>query len=242
MCTVTYIPAGDKTFLTSNRDERRLRRPALPPAVHRLRTGRILFPRDAEAGGTWFAVHENGNVLVLLNGAFIPHSSQAPYRRSRGLILLDLADSESPLQTFRDLPLQGIEPFTLVLLEKGRLYACRWDGQEKKEEQPDPSLPHIWSSVTLYTPEVIDQRRGWFETWLLENPTPLQDDVLQLHTRTGDDPRNDLRMDRDGRLLTLSITSLERTSGAADLQYLDLLAGGTDRQRLLFTGARMETA
>ncbi|MEJ0104485.1 MAG: hypothetical protein WDO19_18810 [Bacteroidota bacterium] len=36
------------------------------------------FPKDGNAGGTWFAVHENGNVIVLLNGGFKFHESAPP--------------------------------------------------------------------------------------------------------------------------------------------------------------------
>jgi hypothetical protein len=31
---------------------------------------RITYPKDADAGGTWIAKHENGNAVVLLNGGF----------------------------------------------------------------------------------------------------------------------------------------------------------------------------
>ena len=34
MCTVSFIPVNDNYILTSNRDEKKLRRPAVPPAVY----------------------------------------------------------------------------------------------------------------------------------------------------------------------------------------------------------------
>ena len=242
MCTVTYIPAGDKIFLTSNRDERRLRRSATTPLLYPRNTGLMLFPRDGEAGGSWFVVHENGNALVLLNGAWTAHLSKPPYRKSRGLVLLELADNKHPLGAFREMDLDGIEPFTVVLLEGRQLNVVRWDGSEKYEESLDASIPHIWSSVTLYDPAMIDKRRGWFDAWLLENPSPDQDDILRLHQLTGDgDRRYDLLMNRDNRLLTVSITSLQQTSKEALLQYVDIKGQQTSRQRLLFTKERMES-
>src|SRR5258708_172671 len=108
MCTVTYIPARDGFFLTSNRDENSGRPPAVPPFLYPMKTGSILFPRDAQAGGSWFAVHENGNALVLLNGALTRHQPAPPYRRSRGLILLELADTVHPLYRFGEMDLLGI--------------------------------------------------------------------------------------------------------------------------------------
>lgn len=223
MCTVTYIPSGDGIFLTSNRDERRGRAVALEPSVYEGSTGHLLYPKDAQAGGTWFAVHEKGHVLILLNGARVRHTPRGPYRKSRGLVLLDVADSESPLDQFKRLDLEGIEPFTLVLLEDGQLHECRWDGATKHHREPDPGEPHIWSSVTLYDQEVIQKREGWFAGWLLDNPDPGQETILRFHQFTGDGDRyNDLLMNRDDRMLTVSITSLRYGGGGGRMTYLDI--------------------
>jgi hypothetical protein len=210
MCTVTYIPVGDTCFVTSNRDEKPDRQRALPPSVVTMQTGRLLFPRDADAGGSWFIVHEKGNVLVLLNGAGIRHEPQPPYRKSRGLVLLELADQDSPLSCFASIGLQGIEPFTLVLLEKGRLYQCRWDGFSRQHKMLDADSPHIWSSVTLYDDEMIAARKRWFDEWLFKNAFADQDAVIGFHL-----------MNRSDLLVTVSITSLQYDRSGALLRYLD---------------------
>src|ERR1700683_1833329 len=131
MCTVTFVPVGDKIYITSNRDEKILRSNAIAPAIYKLKTGNILFPRDKDAGGTWFAVHENGNAVVLLNGGWRKHIPHPPYRKSRGLILLDIIDSENPLSTFFSSNFTEIEPFTSVLWFMSQLFECRWDGKHK---------------------------------------------------------------------------------------------------------------
>ena len=236
MCTVTYIPFRDKVFITSNRDEQSRRLPALAPAIYETPGGRLLYPRDARAGGSWFVVRENGTVLVLLNGAWTSHRSQPPYRKSRGLILLELADGDSSLQRFDTLDLGGIEPFTLVIREEGLLYECRWDGSEKYRRQPDAAAPHIWSSVTLYGPEVIRRREEWFSRWLRQHPEPDQEAILHFHQFTGDgDRHNDLLMNRDNVMMTVSITALRAGDSEARLQYLDLPQRRTSRTRLSFT-------
>ena len=51
-----------------NRDERRTRRPAIPPAVHRKGDTRFIAPRDGDFGGSWLGVNEHGVSLCLLNG------------------------------------------------------------------------------------------------------------------------------------------------------------------------------
>lgn len=174
MCTVTYIPVGKSVFITSNRDERSGRAPALYPAVYTGLTGRLLYPKDAQAGGSWFALHERGHILVLLNGAFIRHIPQPPYRKSRGLVLLELTDCLSPLDGFLSMALDGIEPFTLILLEGEKLHECRWDGMVKHHLRVSADQPHIWSSVTLYGPGVSEKRRRWFDEWLLKDPVRIR--------------------------------------------------------------------
>src|SRR5688572_20600569 len=122
MCTVTYIPVNDSFFFTSNRDEKDWRTPALPPSVNEHHSGKILYPKDSNAGGTWIAGHENGNLVVFLNGAFVAHTPQPPYRKSRGLVLLDLIDHSTPFNSFLAINLNNIEPFTAVVRDNGRLF------------------------------------------------------------------------------------------------------------------------
>jgi Transport and Golgi organisation 2 len=233
MCTVTYIPGGNGICFTSNRDERSGRAAALEPAIYEASAGNLMYPKDLQAGGTWFVVHENRQVLVLLNGGRVRHVPQGPYPKSRGLILLELADSKSPLHRFKTLDLEGIEPFTVVLLEGGELHECRWDGANKDHREQDQGAPHIWSSVTLYDPEVIRRRRVWFEDWLHENPDPDQDAILRFHRFTGDgDGRNDLLMNRDNEVLTVSITSVRCVGEDALMTYLDIRGGRTTRMEL----------
>ncbi|WP_315815825.1 NRDE family protein [Paraflavitalea speifideaquila] len=223
MCTVTYIPVSDKVYLTSNRDEKQGRSPALAPAVYDLSPGRFLFPKDADAGGTWIAAHENGNAIVFLNGGWVAHTPQPPYRKSRGLVLLELLNSTMPYHYFLTLSLDNIEPFTAIIWEDGALYECRWDGKKKYEQALDTSRPYIWSSVTLYNQEVIRKRQQWFESWLRQQGTPLLEDILHFHQFTGDgDEKNDLMMNRDGKVFTVSVTAVVITAHSTDMHYLDL--------------------
>ncbi len=223
MCTVSYLPAGDSFFLTSNRDEKHFRSDALPPEIHSLYSGRLLYPRDRDANGTWVALHEAGHAVIFLNGGFIKHEPKPPYKKSRGLILLELADSFAPLKVLRKMRWQGIEPFTAVIFEKGNLVECRWDGTDRHEDLKDPSQPHIWSSVTLYEPGIIEKRNQWFADWLKKHPLPAGEDILHFHEFTGDgDDHNDLKMNRNGFVYTVSITSIAIRGNQGSMEYLDL--------------------
>jgi uncharacterized protein with NRDE domain len=223
MCTVTYIPSSKKIFITSNRDEKSWRFPAIPPQAYEFGSGKVYFPKDRNAGGTWIAVHENGNVIVLLNGGFEFHESTPPYRKSRGLILLDLVQHDSPFDFFRSINLEEIEPFTLVIWQDNELFECRWDGEKKYAKQIDKSIAHIWSSATLYNAEITAKRKKWFDEWMKERNDFLQTDIMHFHQFTGDgDTHNDLAMNRDGKVFTVSITGIEISNHNAQITYLDL--------------------
>lgn len=223
MCTVSFIPVKDKFFITSNRDEKLTRKKAITPGMFIYKNQKLFFPKDADAGGSWIVMKENGDAAVLLNGAFICHTAEPPYRLSRGIILLDIISSARPSVAFTKMDLQDIEPFTLILLENNCLYEFRWDGTEKYCKQLNANRPYIWSSATLYDGFVIKKREQWFASFLNNHPTPTQQDVLNFHRFTGDgDKHNDLLMTRDGVYTTVSITSILLTQDRGCVKYMDI--------------------
>ncbi|MGN6490594.1 MAG: NRDE family protein [Agriterribacter sp.] len=228
MCTVTFIPNGDHFFITSNRDEHNTRKPALAPARYHTNGTEMLYPQDGTAKGSWITVKANGDAAVLLNGAFIKHIPAPSYRLSRGLIFLELAKAASPLGRFNNIALNGIEPFTIILFENKQLYECRWDGNEKHQKELDASKPHIWSSVTLYNEHVTRERKQWFEDFLRQEQMVSQESIVRFHRFTGgNDPANNLVMNRNGKLSTVSITSVAINGKDAVMQYVDI-AGNTE--------------
>jgi uncharacterized protein with NRDE domain len=238
MCTVTFIPLKNKFFITSNRDEKILRKRALSPAVYSLEDTNILYPKDTGGGGTWIAMHENGNAIVLLNGCFKKHTPAPPYIKSRGIILLEVIKTAFPFKTFQRLNLSGVQPFTLVLLDNNFLYECRWDGKLKHQKELDSTKSYIWSSVTLYDDEIIQKREQWFKEWLAKNPQPTMRDILNFHLFTGDgDMHNDLRMNRNNEMLTLSVTGMEINNDKGTMQYYDLIKNELYKKELYFTSS-----
>jgi hypothetical protein len=238
MCTVTFIPVNNKIIITSNRDEKHWRSAAIAPLIYNAGTGKLLYPKDADAGGTWFAAHENGNAVIFLNGGFIKHEPKPPYKKSRGLLLIDLIDNKNPYAHFLEADLKNIEPFTAIIFDDEQLFECRWDGKEKYHLELNIHQPHIWSSVTLYDGEVITKRKKWFEEWLKKNPSPSQNDILYFHQFTGDgDAHNDFLMNREGLVSTVSITSIEMREDVALMQYADIKNQQTHQQELAITKA-----
>jgi hypothetical protein len=228
MCTVTYIPSGNAYYFTSSRDELAGRPPASLPVLHEINEARIIYPTDPPGGGSWIAVHESGNIAVLLNGAIKAHHSEPPYRISRGLVLLDLISKKSPADSFEEMNLVGIEPFTVILFEDKKLYSGKWDGRMKWMESLNPNKPQIWSSVTLYDAVAIQKREAWFNKWISEVPYPGTLDIIHFHQHGGDgDPFNNILMNRNDDLFTNSISSIRLSPDAASFRYIDMRNGET---------------
>lgn len=234
MCTVTYIAQSNGFFLTSNRDEKKIRLLALQPQWYSFSSGKILFPKDGNAGGTWMALHENGNAMVLLNGAFYNHEVHYPYRRSRGLLFLDIFNHPQPIAAFDQIHLFNIEPFTLVIRQQQHLFEVRWDGAEKSITELDARKTYIWSSATLYSKEVIHKRKEWFHSFIENNKVLDAKHILNFHRFAGDgDQANDVLMNRSGELFTVSISLLHRQNNQSLFQYFDLNSNASAQEQFI---------
>lgn len=224
MCTVSFVRSNDKIILTSNRDEQVIR-PAIEPLKYTVNNKNIIFPKDPKAGGTWYAADEDGTVLVLLNGASEKHIMNPPYRKSRGLIVLDIIGSDSPIENWRQIDLDNIEPFTLVLFQNRELYQLRWNGLEKETTPLDTSANYVWSSATLYPLEVRETREKWFYSFLETKPGITAEEMLNFHRYTEDEnSENGLVINRNNILKTLSITQSVVEADKVTILHCDLMA------------------
>jgi uncharacterized protein with NRDE domain len=225
MCTVSFIPVDGKVFITSNRDENAQRPLARAPLCEERGHYSFVGPKDTVAGGTWIALRNDGRALVLLNGAVEKHHPQPPYRKSRGQIFWDVFATGDPLATFWQIGLQGIEPFTMVLWQKDELHELRWDGRMKAQIQKDAGTAHLWSSCTLYTSENRRYRETFFQQWLTAE---RQNSVaairaFHLHTDPGGNEDHDIRINRMGKMLTVSVSCLEISRQKSTFHYADLV-------------------
>ncbi|WP_143885183.1 NRDE family protein [Chryseobacterium binzhouense] len=202
MCTVTYFPLKDKIVLTSNRDEKPNRS---AQEIHNEKG--IFYPKDATKNGTWFAVTKSGNAIVLLNGAFENHQRKTEYRKSRGLIVLDLISTKNVFKSLELIDLQNIEPFTLVIFQETQLAEFRWDGTEKYFKILDSNLPYIWSSATLYDNEAQEKRNAIFKKFL-ENETINEGKIWDFHQQKTDDLENGITIKRQNTIQTISTTQV----------------------------------
>jgi hypothetical protein len=222
MCTVSFVSSNGKAILTHNRDEKVARQSAIEPQKYFINQKNIYFPKDQKAGGTWYAVSENGTVLVLLNGADEKHQLKPSYRKSRGLIVLDLISSNSPILAWNSIDLSAIEPFTIVLFQDKKLYQLRWNEIEKTTLNLDSNQSYIWSSSTLYPKEIREQREELFQIFIASNEISAEN-LFQFHRYAKkDDSENGLIINRNNELKTLSITQTMIQENKIVLSYHDL--------------------
>lgn len=227
MCVLTYLPLSEGGFiLTHNRDEHVARQRALEPRQYSHGGVAVVYPKDPKGGGTWIASSERFS-LCLLNGAFENHTPSPPYRQSRGLVILDFFDYQDFGLFVEEYRFEGIEPFTLVVADAARqqLWELRWDAERLHHSPKDYTSAHIWSSATLYTPEVRRAREAWFAEWLRQSAHYSPAGILDFHLHGGTgDTHNDMRMNRSGQLLTQSVTQIHRPDTQTyRLMYQDLL-------------------
>ncbi|MEZ5031821.1 MAG: NRDE family protein [Saprospiraceae bacterium] len=234
MCTVTWIPDGSGGhFLTSNRDEAP-HRAALQLTHRQTASGETLhYPVDSGAGGTWICFSDQGRAICLLNGARRKHRHRPPYRRSRGLVVLDAFEGKD-FSTFIDAyDLVGIEPFTMVMADEEDARVLIWNGRKKEVEEIAPGEMRIWSSSTLYPYPVRRRRRRLFASFLRNHPQPDLDQILSFHHLETGDQHNDFIMNRQDRVRTISVTAAHLSSRDPYWIHKDLLHPKTERRELV---------
>lgn len=221
MCTVTFLPLGNHSFvLTSNRDESPLRQ---AEELYFEKERELIYPKVPDISGSWICVSAGGKVACLLNGAFERHTPLPPYKKSRGLMLLDIFDYQSFDEFTDDFDFVKMEPFTLIFFEKDTLYEFRWDGTFTHKTRLVSDKPYIWSSSTLYNKDMKQKRELWFEKFLKEKNNYKAADIFNFHETAGEDnPDIDLVMNRfNGKLCTISISQIVKTEDNISFFYKD---------------------
>lgn len=228
MCTVTYLPLGGGDFIfTSNRDESP-GRSTIEPKEYLEDDVKLVYPKDELAGGTWIGLSEKQRLVCLLNGGYEIHEREVSYRMSRGVIVKQILVSDDAVTFIKELDLEGVEPFTVVMIDwKGTLqaYELVWTGKQKDFRELE-NKPSIWSSSTLYTQEMKSLRKDWFRDWLDQNEEINQSSILNFHLDTSHGEEISLKMKRP-YVETVSVTSVKKKSKVLEMQYFDVLKNET---------------
>ncbi len=228
MCTVSFVPNSSSEFmLTSNRDEAKARGLASAPQIFLKQHAKIVAPIDPLASGSWIAASESGDVICLLNGAFKKHRHQPPYKKSRGLVVMDYFAFNDPEKFITEYSFVNIEPFTMVMVhqkDQPQLYELRWDGEQVYFQHLDSQQPHLWSSVTLYSDEIAESKRNQFNEALKKilHDHLSASTLIELHKQFLYEDWVKLP-ERIDLVSTLSITSVQSSNRNMVMYYCDLV-------------------
>jgi uncharacterized protein with NRDE domain len=232
MCTVSYIVQGRDKYFTSNRDENKQRPTATRPQTFAYKGMKLTYPKDPQAGGSWFVVAENGTIGILLNGAFEKHIPVYPYRKSRGLILLDIFAEAFVLEYFEKYNLIGIEPFTIILFYNNELFELRWDSSQKFIQQLDTTNNYIWSSATLYDAVAMKNRAELFQAFITTQTLLDASLIRQFHSNNYGDDQNGFIINRENGIQTQSITQAILQADELELIHQDLISQHQSAQKI----------
>lgn len=223
MCTVTYFHSGKTRIITSSRDEKTSCPPSAEPEMVLSGSRRLFFSRDSRSGGTWFISDDNKRVAVILNGAFQKHEVRPAYRKSRGLVLIDLFEAEQFVTAFETFSLEDIEPFQILYTDNHELSRLVWDGANKHILELNPNHAYIFSSITLYNGEAMKLRERWFSDFIRNNKNIRRQDLFDFHlNHQNNDPVNGLRILREDQHKTHNLSQIEISAEGGIYTYLDL--------------------
>lgn len=230
MCTVSFIKTGNNFVFTSNRDEHIARPKAHQPVVQEKNGISVLLPQDAHGGGTWFAMNNLGTICILLNGAYTNYRRKNGYKKSRGLIVMDIISNPNTMKFLKTIDLYNIAPFTLVLFYNMELFEFRWDGQKLYKKPMSEHHPNIWSSATLFSFEEQKHKRFLFKNSTQKDKLTCSEKLLALHKTPDKD--GGFCIDRPSGHKTVSVSQAIFCTNRIQFLYHDVLQGKHQETRM----------
>jgi len=219
MCIVTYFPTSEGFIFTSNRDEK-LQRPTLEPAIYDHPTP-LMYPKDLDHGGTWFAVDSKQKQLFCLLNATGTQPNSAE-KISRGKLPIKLLLGDATILSASNLI--HIAPFQLISVrfsEVVKLEHFHWDGDTLERTLMNQMKPYLWCSNTLYNEDKKQHLKNEFKNHL--NQFNGWDDLISFHDNVAQPLNNNVFLKKDKGLQTVSITSLSLHKKNQNLYYDNLL-------------------
>ncbi|MBL6658221.1 MAG: NRDE family protein [Flavobacteriales bacterium] len=222
MCTVSYIPRNNDFILTSSRDES-VNRPTSTPKKRMLNKESLIFPKDSKSGGTWIASSKS-RILCLLNGK-INKTVNALTKISRGQILLDNFKFLNTKDFLKQIPLKYVEPFILLQVDfekNTHIQEFNWNGEKLTVRSLDNTIPHLWTSTSLYSNEVKQKRHDLLLDWETKNQgnNPID---FHLDLKENNSELFEIKKKKSD-ILTTSITSVEIKDKKVSFLYSDFIS------------------
>lgn len=225
MCTLTYIPKQSDSFIITHSRDESIKRPMASPPISKIINGiKHIFPVDMQGGGTWIGVSEQGRIACLLNGGWVKHEINPPYKHSRGLVIPDFFKFISFDAFAENYDFEGLEPFTLFTVEANKISELVFDGNQVHVSYPDVNKSHIYSSSTLYSDKDKKSKQAFFKEWLVENRLPDVDNTLSLHRKMRYYKEFVNSISGELNILkTVSTTMIVKETKKAEVHYFDHL-------------------
>ncbi|MDP6352624.1 MAG: NRDE family protein [Alphaproteobacteria bacterium] len=141
MCTLVILRRPESPWpvlIAANRDEM-LAREWAEPARHWPDRGEVVAGLDAQAGGSWLGINDDGMVAAVLNRT--GELGSAADKRSRGELVLealDHADADGAAAALVDLDGGAYRSFNLVVADNRSAVWLRHTGGRRIESRPLP--------------------------------------------------------------------------------------------------------
>ena len=152
------------------------------------------------------------------------------------MVVKDLLTSNAIEETITNYELNNIEPFTIVVADWNaslKFYELVWDGK-KKHFTELPLEPTIWSSSTLYTESMKEERNQWFQDFKAHNELDSKS-LMTFHKLThAENKIYGIVMDRDF-VKTTSITQIDKTNDSVQMSFINLQTQKDSTTTFLFT-------
>jgi hypothetical protein len=161
MCSVSFLPREGGFVLAMNRDESLSRVSALPPEVFTRNGLAMLYPREL-SGGTWIGVNSAGMAFSLINWYSQPDCANGnPVSRGEVVrALLSARNSTAAASLLRELPLNRMNPFRLMVVSPSERSLTEWRSSGSDLEPFTlPWKRHHWFSSALDEGKANEMRR-----------------------------------------------------------------------------------
>jgi hypothetical protein len=218
MCTLAWGETGAGLWICFNRDEQRDRRLAEAPRIHEQAEARVIYARDPQGGGTWFAASTAGFAVALLNCYPEEDTVPEPGKRSRGKLVLKLAGADSgeaALDRLESSDLADYAPFFLFILSPDGVTGIAWDGNQLTIPE---TRDNFWTTSSFAASEVIAWRKAWWARQLADHGSDPAALAECLRQPQADKPAYGATMDREDAR-TLSQIDLRIGRGSCTFTY-----------------------
>lgn len=129
MCIISFYKIKDQILLTHSRDESVFRKSSLEIEERIWANEKYFAPIDQEKQGTWIFYSQKFVACILNGGKTKPNFFRDKYKKSRGIVLLDLMKYNSVEEYIEKENFEGIAPFTIFVYERitEKIFLLFWD-------------------------------------------------------------------------------------------------------------------